>query len=273
MRQAGVSVPSEAPRSDHEWEESPVPLDSSAHAQPSAPAPPKRNVPVRSGVTAPTRSRASGTEPPARGGPARPGARAPGSVVRGVPVRSGVAAPTRSSIDAPGRPALGGSSGPAQTPRPVAVPRQAAVPRKAAAPRPAAAPRSATSAGPRSATSAGPRSAASEPPRSAGPARPGEGVPGRRTVTIRGHGSERNLTYSSRSSRRRPSERPYERAGFKPERVAMWAVLLGLVLILVAATSSHAAIGSHARPHVSTAPPAALVQHLSPPALAGRAQR
>src|SRR6478672_687093 len=73
-------------------------------------------------------------------------------------------------------------------------------------------------------------------------ARPdGTGVPGRRTVKITGYGSQRNLIYASREPRRRPAERPYERAGFKPDRVAMWAVLLGVLLVLVAAMSAHAA--------------------------------
>ena len=72
-------------------------------------------------------------------------------------------------------------------------------------------------------------------------ARPdGTGVPGRRTVKITGYGSQRNLIYASREPRRRPTERPYERAGFKPDRVAMWAVLLGVLLVLVAAMSAHA---------------------------------
>ena len=41
--------------------------------------------------------------------------------------------------------------------------------------------------------------------------------------------------------RRRASGPRHERPGFKPDRVAMWAVILGLALILIAATSSHAA--------------------------------
>jgi hypothetical protein len=69
----------------------------------------------------------------------------------------------------------------------------------------------------------------------------GDGVPGRRTVTIRGRGSER-YTPPSHGRSRRPSERAYERAGFRPDKVAMWAVLMGLVLVLAAATSSHAAV-------------------------------
>lgn len=68
----------------------------------------------------------------------------------------------------------------------------------------------------------------------------GDGVPGRRTVTIRGRGSERYAP-PPRDRSRRPSERAYERAGFRPDKVALWAVLMGLVLVLAAATSSHAA--------------------------------
>jgi hypothetical protein len=73
------------------------------------------------------------------------------------------------------------------------------------------------------------------------PSAHGTGVPGRRTVKITGYGSQRNLIYASREPRRRPPERPHERAGFKPDRVAMWAVLLGVLLVLVAAMSAHAA--------------------------------
>jgi hypothetical protein len=66
----------------------------------------------------------------------------------------------------------------------------------------------------------------------------GGGVPGRRTVTIRGHGAERNLPWPE-ASRRRPPQRAYERPGFKPDRVAMWAVLLGILLVIVAIASAH----------------------------------
>ena len=71
---------------------------------------------------------------------------------------------------------------------------------------------------------------------------PGSGVTGRRTVTIQGRPAER---YSSAAHRRRPTQRPHERDGFRPDRVAMWAVMLGFVLVLVAATSSHAAMTTH----------------------------
>jgi hypothetical protein len=70
---------------------------------------------------------------------------------------------------------------------------------------------------------------------------------GRRTVTITGrgvermtgHGVERNLPAA------RPTLRRHERAGFQPDRVAMWAVVLGLLLIVVAAASAHAAVLAH----------------------------
>jgi hypothetical protein len=67
---------------------------------------------------------------------------------------------------------------------------------------------------------------------------PRAGVAGRRTVTIRGRGAERNLPWPD-ATRRRPPRRAYERAGFKPDRVAMWAVLLGVLLVLVAVMSAH----------------------------------
>jgi hypothetical protein len=43
----------------------------------------------------------------------------------------------------------------------------------------------------------------------------------------------------SPAARQRQKRRAYERAGFKPDRVAMWAVLLGLLLVVVAAMSAH----------------------------------
>ena len=60
-----------------------------------------------------------------------------------------------------------------------------------------------------------------------------------------GQGSEgyasRNGTRPSMAQRHRPVKR-YERAGFRPDRAAMWAVLLGVVLLLAAVTSAHAAV-------------------------------
>jgi hypothetical protein len=70
------------------------------------------------------------------------------------------------------------------------------------------------------------------------PVRRTDEPPVRRTVTITGRGTERNL-WPADAGRRRPARRAHERAGFKPDRVAMWAVFLGLLLIFVAAASAH----------------------------------
>ena len=71
----------------------------------------------------------------------------------------------------------------------------------------------------------------------AGHSRPEAEVPERRTVTITGRGAERNLPWPSSASARRGARRVHERAGFKPDRVAMWAVFLGLLLLFVAASA------------------------------------
>jgi hypothetical protein len=42
-------------------------------------------------------------------------------------------------------------------------------------------------------------------------------------------------------NRRRPARSPRERLGPRPDRIAMWALLMAVALVLVAATSSHAA--------------------------------
>jgi hypothetical protein len=63
-------------------------------------------------------------------------------------------------------------------------------------------------------------------------------------VTIRGYGAERNLPVA------RPTLRRHERPGFRPDRAALWAVVLGLVLILVAAASAHAAVAHQLAPQL-----------------------
>jgi hypothetical protein len=70
------------------------------------------------------------------------------------------------------------------------------------------------------------------------------GGPGRReTVTITGQGAE---GYASRhgtrpsSAQRHLQLRPHERAGFQPDRVAMWAVFLGVLLVVMATATAHA---------------------------------
>jgi hypothetical protein len=71
---------------------------------------------------------------------------------------------------------------------------------------------------------------------------------GRRTVSIKGHGAEgyttRNGTRASAAERHLQLPR-HERTGFQPDRVAMWAVLLGVVMVLAAAASAHATVIAH----------------------------
>ena len=67
-------------------------------------------------------------------------------------------------------------------------------------------------------------------------------APSRRTVEITGRTvAAPPLPRLVEVERRRPPRRTVERVGPRPDRVALWAVLLGFFLILVAATSSRAA--------------------------------
>jgi hypothetical protein len=69
--------------------------------------------------------------------------------------------------------------------------------------------------------------------------------PRRRTVEITGRPvAAPPLARLVEVERRRPPRRTVERVGPRPDRVALWAVLLGFFLILVAATSSRAATPS-----------------------------
>jgi hypothetical protein len=69
--------------------------------------------------------------------------------------------------------------------------------------------------------------------------------PARRTVQITGRTvAAPPLPRLVEVERRRPARRPAERVGPRPDRIALWAVLLGFFLILVAATSSNAAVHS-----------------------------
>lgn len=61
---------------------------------------------------------------------------------------------------------------------------------------------------------------------------------GRRTVVIRGQVADRNRPYATTAQRHRPARRPSERVGHRPDRVAMWAFGLGLLLVLVAILSA-----------------------------------
>ena len=74
-------------------------------------------------------------------------------------------------------------------------------------------------------------------------------VPGeRRTVKITGRADDRLPAPRSRTARAGGLAR-HERPGFNPDRVAMWAVLLGALLVLIAATSAHAAVLAAHLPH------------------------
>jgi hypothetical protein len=86
----------------------------------------------------------------------------------------------------------------------------------------------------------------------------------RRTVEITGRTvGAPSLPRLVEIDRRRPARRPVERVGPRPDRVAMWAVILGFFLIVVAFTSaSHAATSAPAR--AATAPAAkAHADHVS----------
>ena len=77
------------------------------------------------------------------------------------------------------------------------------------------------------------RRVASEPP--AGPRVKGSATPGRRTIEIRGRTVPAPaVPRPVETDRRRPQRRAVERVGGRPDRVAMWALLMGLMLILVA---------------------------------------
>jgi hypothetical protein len=80
------------------------------------------------------------------------------------------------------------------------------------------------------------------PPRADRP-RPLEVPARRRTVEITGRTvGAPTLPRLVEINRRRPARRPVERVGARPDRLALWAVVLGFFLIFVAVTStSHAA--------------------------------
>jgi hypothetical protein len=77
--------------------------------------------------------------------------------------------------------------------------------------------------------------------------------PRRRTVEITGHpGAGPTLPRLVEIDRRRPARRAVERVGPRPDRIALWAVVLGFFLILVAVTST-----SHAATRATSARPSA----------------
>ncbi|HVF77756.1 MAG TPA: hypothetical protein VNA28_05620 [Solirubrobacteraceae bacterium] len=71
----------------------------------------------------------------------------------------------------------------------------------------------------------------------------GTAIPARRTVEIRGRTVPAPaIPRSTEIERRRPARRPVERVGARPDRVAMWAMLMGIVLILVAVGTADASV-------------------------------
>jgi|SRR5512132_3549178 hypothetical protein len=86
--------------------------------------------------------------------------------------------------------------------------------------------------------------------------RPLAAPPRRRTVEITGRTvGAPSLPRLVDIDRRRPARRAVERVGPRPDRLALWAVVLGAFLILVAATSaSHAATVAPSRAVPGAAP-------------------
>jgi hypothetical protein len=75
---------------------------------------------------------------------------------------------------------------------------------------------------------------------------PGQGVPGRPTVQIRGRGAEARVdALLSDRARRRPPRTVSERLGPRPDRVALWALLLAVVLIITAVATADASTLPH----------------------------
>lgn len=72
--------------------------------------------------------------------------------------------------------------------------------------------------------------------------RDGRGDPIRRTVQIASSGVHTDLAdrRALREVAARAPRTPVERAGTRPDRIAMWVVMLGICLVLIAATSSSA---------------------------------
>jgi hypothetical protein len=147
----------------------------------------------------------------------------------------------RQRTAATGRPATAPQSRAGTGRRARAAQRDRAAELRRASARPAAAPR-----GGAARPAAAPRSGAARP----GASRNGQAPPAptrndaaRPRASRDGQaGPAATRTVTGRATRRRPPRRPHERAGFKPDRVAMWAVFLGLLLAIAAATSSHGAM-------------------------------
>ncbi|MEX2218717.1 MAG: hypothetical protein WD749_08145 [Phycisphaerales bacterium] len=71
-------------------------------------------------------------------------------------------------------------------------------------------------------------------------------IPARRTVEIRGRTVPAPVVPRTvELDRRRPARRPIERVGPRPDRIAMWALLMGILLILVAVGTADASVLAH----------------------------
>jgi hypothetical protein len=75
-----------------------------------------------------------------------------------------------------------------------------------------------------------------------GPHAKGTPLPARRTVEIRGRPVPAPSVPRAELARRRPPRRAVERVGPHPDRLALWALLMGLVLILVAVGTADASV-------------------------------
>lgn len=71
----------------------------------------------------------------------------------------------------------------------------------------------------------------------------GTAIPPRRTIEIRGRTVPAPaVPRSGEIDRRRPPRPAAERVGARPDRIAMWALLMGILLILVAVGTADAAV-------------------------------
>lgn len=63
----------------------------------------------------------------------------------------------------------------------------------------------------------------------------------RRTITIRGQVAPPHVPHAGPARRRPPRRRSERIVGTRPDRAALWAVLMGVFLILVALMTAHGA--------------------------------
>ncbi|HVS28887.1 MAG TPA: hypothetical protein VHE14_05010 [Solirubrobacteraceae bacterium] len=63
--------------------------------------------------------------------------------------------------------------------------------------------------------------------------------PARRLVVIGSQAAPARPPRLVEIQRRRPPRRAAERVAYRPDRIALWAVVLGVVLVLAAAASAH----------------------------------